>query len=124
MFVFFFFYSILLGSFLSTLMYPTAYKKMPSLDYDIFTHSGERGWIGSWHSHLDDDSLIPLDEVLETQLIDETQMFIGTSVPQGITKRWTMKLRGYLKPRPYDCIFEFGLAASGRAKVHTHTFIA
>jgi beta-glucosidase len=90
---------------------------MPSLDYDMFTESGERGWIGSWHSHVDDDSLILLDIVLETQLIDETRMFISTSVPQGITKKWTMKVRGHLKPRPYDCVFEFGLTVAGRAKV-------
>jgi hypothetical protein len=92
---------------------------MPSLDYDIFTKSGERGWIGDWHSHVDDESLIPLDEVLETRLIDETRVFFSTSVPQGITRRWTMKLRGYLKPQPHDCTFEFGLIVAGRAKVHT-----
>ena len=96
-----------------------AYKIMPSLDYDIFTHSGERGWIGNWHNNENDESLIPVDEVLETRLIDETRVFFSTSVPQGITRRWTMKLRGYLKPRPYDCTFEFGLMVAGRAKVHT-----
>lgn len=91
---------------------------MPLLDDDIFTQSGERCWIGNWHNHVDDDSLIPLDEVLETRLIDETRVFFSTSVPQGITRRWTMKLRGYLKPRPYDCTFEFGLMVARRAKVH------
>ena len=90
---------------------------MPSLDYDMFTESGERGWIGSWHSHVNDSSLVPLDQVLETRLIDETRMFISTSVPKGITERWTLKLRGHLKPRPYDCTFEFGLTVAGRAKV-------
>ena len=92
---------------------------MPLLDYDIFTQSGERGWIGNWHNNLNDESLIPVDEVLETRLIDETRVFFSTSVPQGITRRWTMKLRGYLKPRPYDCTFEFGLMVAGRAKVYT-----
>ena len=96
-----------------------AYKIMPSLDDDIFTQTGERGWIGNWHNHVNDESLIPLDEVLETRLIDETRVFFSTSVPQGITKRWTMKLRGYLKPRAYDCTFEFGLLSAGRAKVDT-----
>ena len=60
---------------------------MPSLDYEIFTTTGERGWIGSWHKHMNDDSLTPVDEVLEERLIDETRMFISTSVPEGITKR-------------------------------------
>lgn len=96
-----------------------AYKTMPTLDYDMFTESGERGWIASWHSHVDDDSLIPLDEVLKTQLINETRILVAGSMPQGITRKWTIKLRGHLKPRPYDCTFEFGLTAAGRAKVTT-----
>lgn len=90
---------------------------MPSLDYEMFTPSGERGWIGSWHAHVDDDSLVPRDEVLEERLIDETRIFISTSTPPGITRKWTMKLRGQLKPRETDCLFEFGLTVAGRAKV-------
>ena len=90
---------------------------MPVLDDDIFTESGERGWIGDWYNHVNDESLVPLDEVYETRLIDETRVFFSTSVPQGMTRRWTMKLRGYLKPRLYDCMFEFGLIVAGRAKV-------
>ena len=46
---------------------------MPSLDYDIFTQSGERDWIGNWHNNENDESLIPVDEVLETRLIDERE---------------------------------------------------
>jgi len=83
----------------------------------MFTTSGERGWVGSWHAHENDDSLVPLDEVIEERIIDETRIFISTSVPKGITKRWTMKLRGQLKPRDKDCKFEFGLTVAGRAKV-------
>lgn len=90
---------------------------MPSLDYEMFTTTGERGWIGSWHKHTSDDTLTPVDEVMEERLIDETRVFISTSVPEGITKRWTMKLRGQLKPRERDCTFEFGLTVAGRAKV-------
>ncbi|KDR82279.1 hypothetical protein GALMADRAFT_264459 [Galerina marginata CBS 339.88] len=95
-----------------------AYKTMPSLDYEIFTTSGERGWIGSWHKHLDDDSMTAVDEVFEERLVDETRVFISTSHPKGITKRWTMKLRGQLKPRDRDCTFEFGLTVAGRAKLY------
>ena len=94
---------------------------MPSLENDIFTPSGERGWIGNWHTHAD-DGLIPHDEVLETRFIDETRLFIGVSTPQGITRHWTMKLLGYLKPRPHDCIFEFGLEVAGRAKVYINKY--
>ncbi|KAF9043921.1 glycoside hydrolase family 3 protein [Panaeolus papilionaceus] len=95
-----------------------AFKTMPSLDYEMFTPSGERGWIGSWHAHVDDDSLVPRDEVLEERLIDETRIFISTSTPPGITRKWTMKLRGQLKPRETDCLFEFGLTVAGRAKLY------
>ena len=96
-----------------------AYKSLPLLDYDIFTPSGERGWIGSWHCHPpnNDDLSSHDDEVLKTQLVDEAWMFIGPSIPPGITMHWTLKLRGNLKPRPYDCLFEFGLTVAGRAKV-------
>jgi hypothetical protein len=51
--------------------------------------------------------------------VDETRIFISTSAPNGITRRWTMKLEGQLKPRARDCTFEFGLTVSGRAKVDT-----
>lgn len=90
---------------------------MPSLDYELFTETGERGWVGSWHKHLDDDSLTPVEEPLETRVVDETRIFISTSTPKGITRKWTLRLRGQLKPRPYDVDFEFGLTTAGRAKV-------
>lgn len=90
---------------------------MPSLDYDIFTESGERGWIGTWHSHVDDNSMEPLDDVHEKVLVDETRIFLVTAAPKNITRRWTLRLRGQLKPRPYDVNFEFGLSVAGRAKV-------
>ncbi|PPQ85427.1 hypothetical protein CVT25_006319 [Psilocybe cyanescens] len=94
-----------------------SYKTMPSLDYDIFTPSGERGWIASWHAHLDDESMQAREEVYEEMLVDETRIFVSVDHPKGITKRWTMKLRGQLKPREKDCLFEFGLTAAGRAKL-------
>ena len=97
------------------------YKSLPSLELEIFTPSGERGWIGHWHCNVN-DSLTPHDEVLETKLIDETRMFIGISAPQGITRRWTLKLRRYLEPRPYDCTFEFELIVAGRAKVYNYLY--
>jgi beta-glucosidase len=89
----------------------------PSLDYEMITESGERGWICSWYKHIDDDSMIALDHPFEQRLIDETRIFVSTSTPKGITKRWTMKLNGQLKPKPYDRKFEFGMAVAGRAKV-------
>lgn len=90
---------------------------MPSLDYELVREDGERGWIGAWHSHVNDDSMEPMDEVLKHQFIDETRLFIATSTPPNITRRWTLRLRGQLKPRSYDVAFEFGLSVAGRAKV-------
>ncbi|KZP04828.1 glycoside hydrolase family 3 protein [Athelia psychrophila] len=94
-----------------------SYMTKPSLDFEMLTTTGERGWMGYWHAHENDDSLVPLAEPMETRLIDETRVFISTSYPATITKRWTLKLRGQLKPRAYDCKFEFGMAVAGRAKL-------
>lgn len=54
---------------------PVAYMLTPSLDYDIFTETGQRGWMGSWYSHESDESMTPVAEPLKTQYIDETRMF-------------------------------------------------
>ncbi|KAF8963765.1 beta-glucosidase [Flammula alnicola] len=97
--------------------YVSPNKTTPSLDYDMFTTSGKPGWIGSWYKHVSDDSLI-IDDIVEEKYIDETRIFVSTSWPKGITKRWTMKLRGQLKPREKDCTFEFGLTVAGRAKLY------
>ncbi|CAL1703114.1 unnamed protein product [Somion occarium] len=95
-----------------------AYMQMPTLEYDIFTNEGKRGWLGEWYTHENDESMTPVDPPVKTQYIDETRLFISTSYPEGITKRWTLKLRGQLKPRDHDCDFEFGLISAGRAKLY------
>lgn len=95
---------------------------MPSLDYELSTETGERGWMGSWYAHLDDNSMVALAEPLETRVIDETRIFVSTSTPKGITRRWTLRLRGRLRPRSYDANFEFGLAVAGRAKVRVRNY--
>lgn len=59
----------------------------------------------------------PLDTPIATRFFDETRLLIGTSYPEGVTHKWTMKLRGFLKPKHCDIDFEFGLIAAGRAKV-------
>ncbi|KAF8993944.1 glycoside hydrolase family 3 protein [Cyathus striatus] len=94
------------------------YRTMPSLDFDLVTSTGERGWTGSWHAHVSDDSLEALPESMGERYIDETKIFLNTSYPKGITRRWTMKLKGYLKERERDCEFEFGIIAAGRAKLY------
>ncbi|KNZ74982.1 putative beta-glucosidase I [Termitomyces sp. J132] len=94
------------------------YMSLPTLENDLITPKGERGWVGTWHKHESDDSLVMVEEPLETRLIDETRIFISTSTPKNITRKWTLHLRGQLKPRPHDCAFEFGLTAAGRAKLY------
>ncbi|KAH7919491.1 glycoside hydrolase family 3 protein [Leucogyrophana mollusca] len=93
------------------------YMEMPSLDFEMLTPTGERGWIGSWYAHEDDESMATVSQPMEKRLIDETRIFISTSSPKGITRRWTLKLEGQLKPRAHDCTFEFGLTVAGRAKL-------
>ncbi|KIJ63447.1 glycoside hydrolase family 3 protein [Hydnomerulius pinastri MD-312] len=95
----------------------STYMEMPTLDFELTTPTGERGWIGSWYPHEHDESMTALSKPMETRLVDETRIFISTSAPKGITRRWTMKLEGQLKPREHDCTFEFGLTVSGRAKL-------
>lgn len=96
-----------------------AFLILPTLEWDLMTekNQGARGWAGQWYSHESDDSMKPLDTPIATQFFDETRLFISTSYPKGITHTWTMKLRGFLKPKPYDIDFEFGLIAAGRAKL-------
>ncbi|KAG2737074.1 hypothetical protein P692DRAFT_20813455 [Suillus brevipes Sb2] len=64
----------------------------PTLDYELFTLSGERGWTSTWYAHQDDESVTVLNTPYSTRLVDETRIFISTSAPKGITRRWTMKL--------------------------------
>lgn len=46
-----------------------------------------------------------------------TDSFHSTDYPKVLTKRFSLRLRGQLKPRDHDCKFEFGLISAGRAKV-------
>ncbi|GJE88185.1 glycoside hydrolase family 3 protein [Phanerochaete sordida] len=93
------------------------YRTTPTLDYDLVTEDGKPGWICTWFTHENDESMTPLKEPIKTQYVDETRIFISTSYPENITKRWTLHLDGLLKPRDQDTLFEFGLIAAGRAKL-------
>ncbi|KAI0355239.1 beta-glucosidase [Trametes cingulata] len=94
-----------------------AYMQMPTLENEIVTEDGRPGWIGAFHSHESDDSMVPLDKPLTTRYIDETRIFLSTDYPKELTKRFTLRLRGQLKPRDHDCDYEFGLLSAGRAKL-------
>ncbi|KAG6834182.1 hypothetical protein H0H93_011355, partial [Arthromyces matolae] len=94
------------------------FKSLPTLEDQLVTPDGQRGWVGTYHIH-DSDNLVPRPEpFVEPRVFDETHMLITTGVPKGISRRWGMRLHGYLKPRPYDCTFEFGLIVSGRGKLY------
>lgn len=94
------------------------YMELPTLDSELVSPSGERGFLGSWFNHESGESMTPLSTPMETRLIDETRMFIGISIPAGITRRWTLRLEGQLRPRACDCTYEFGLSVAGRAKLY------
>ncbi|KAI0053793.1 glycoside hydrolase family 3 protein [Auriscalpium vulgare] len=94
-----------------------AFMTLPSLDFDLVTDKGERGWFGTWHKHESDESMVVVEEPFATRVIDETRIFVSLSAPEGITTRWTLRLRGQLKPREHDTKFQFGLTVSGRAKL-------
>jgi len=79
---------------------------------------GETGWTAEWYRHENDDSMVPVGDPIRTQFLDETRLYITTpSYPEGLTRRWTMKIHGFLKPKSQDTDFEFGLIVAGRAKV-------
>ncbi|KAH9994097.1 glycoside hydrolase family 3 protein [Russula compacta] len=96
-----------------------AFLTMPSLDFDLVTAEGQPCWLGAWHRHLSDDSMIVLEEpIIQTMVINETRIYLDPSaVPKGLTRRWTLRLRGQLIPREKDMVFEFGLIVAGRAKL-------
>ena len=100
------------------------FKAMPSLDLDIVTSTGRRCWLGTWHRHESDDSMIVVEEPVQTRVIDETRILLDLSESGGLkddfTRRWTLRLRGQLVPREKDMTFEFGLIVAGRAKVFNY----
>ncbi|KIK64526.1 glycoside hydrolase family 3 protein [Collybiopsis luxurians FD-317 M1] len=93
------------------------YMTMPTLEQELVTEDGQPGWTGSWYSHLSDESMTPAEKPLSSFLVDETRIFISTSYPKELTTRWTLRLRGFLRPRQKDTPFEFGLMVAGRAKL-------
>ena len=94
-----------------------AFMTLPTLDFDVVTATGQRGWLGSWYNHESDNSMVVVEEPVHTKVIDETRIHLDHAVPGVVTRRWTLRLRGQLVPREKDMVFEFGLIVAGRAKV-------
>ena len=80
--------------------------------------------------------MTPLEKPTVTRYIDETRIFLryvglyhhsvqvvelivphSDDYPRELTKRFTLRLRGFFKPREKDTQFEFGLLSAGRAKL-------
>ncbi|KAF9266029.1 glycoside hydrolase family 3 protein [Marasmius fiardii PR-910] len=102
----------------------TTYLQTPTLDYSIFTpeDTPRRGWLGTWYTHESDDSMTPVvnKPFKENHYIDETRCFFSAEYPRGLTKRWTLKLRGNLSEleEAEEEEWEFGLCSAGRAKLY------
>ena len=109
--------------------------QMPTLENELVTEDGRSGWMGYFHSHEDDDSMTPLKDALITRYIDETRVFLryaqphfpsnqnslsfrSVDTPKELTKRFSLRLRGTMKPREKDTPFKFGLLSAGRAKLY------
>ncbi|KDQ59964.1 glycoside hydrolase family 3 protein [Jaapia argillacea MUCL 33604] len=93
------------------------YKMLPTLDYNLRTKTGARGWTGTWYAHESDTSLTPLSTPFKEEVIDEIRVFISTEKPKGLTRSWTLKLEGIMEVEKGG-EWEFGLTVAGRAKLY------
>ncbi|KAF5348348.1 hypothetical protein D9758_010946 [Tetrapyrgos nigripes] len=97
------------------------YMNLPTLETMLTVEKDgqKEGWTVRWFKHKSDESMVSLDEPLAGQdrFVDETRIFISTSYPAELTRRWTLKLQGWLKPQEKDVEWEFGLTSAGRAKL-------
>lgn len=50
--------------------------QMPTLENDIVTEDGRKGWIGTFHPHESDDSMVAIDKPILTRYVDETRIFL------------------------------------------------
>ncbi|KAH9923710.1 beta-glucosidase [Epithele typhae] len=94
-----------------------AYMQLPTLENELETEDGQPGWTGHFYSHEDDESMTALKDPKVTRYIDETRVFLSIDYPKELTKRFTLRLRGFMKPREKDTDYEFGLLSAGRAKL-------
>ena len=66
----------------------TAVKISPTLDYDIYTADGKRGWNAEWFAHESDESMTPVAEPIRKQFMDETRIFIRYADNRLFILRW------------------------------------
>ncbi|RXW21014.1 hypothetical protein EST38_g4842 [Candolleomyces aberdarensis] len=90
-----------------------AHKYLPTLESQLTTPSGEKGWVCTFYAH--DDAGNPTIE-LESFILHDTRVKLNDFLPAGLTPEWTIKLRGTLTLDATGS-FEFGLTVAGRAKL-------
>ncbi|KAG9002882.1 hypothetical protein FRB94_003505 [Tulasnella sp. JGI-2019a] len=94
------------------------YRTQPLLDRELLTEEGKPGWTGSFYCHDTVETPEHQKEAIAAWTIKETHMFLLDNLPEGLTKRWTLKLKGKLRPREKDTPFKFGLTCLGRGKLY------
>ncbi|EJD35757.1 beta-glucosidase [Auricularia subglabra TFB-10046 SS5] len=94
-----------------------AFKSLPSLDYELLTPEGKRGWRMEYYNHSTEHPDKPLDKPVRTLDVTESTVLLNDANLDDMTPEWTLRLRGVLAPRDADGEFEFGLTVSGRAKL-------
>ncbi len=57
-----------------------AVMTMPTLDYQLQTGDGRRGWIGEWFANENDDSLVAVGDPVRVTYFDETRIFIRYAI--------------------------------------------
>lgn len=60
------------------------FMTLPTLEDELFTENGERGWIGAFYTHEDNESMTPVGGPIGTRVIDETRIFFRYELPQTV----------------------------------------
>lgn len=92
-----------------------AHKYLPTLEDQLVTHDGRRGWLCVFYAH-DENGSGKLTEVAR-YVLQDTRIKLNDFLPEGLGSEWTIKLTGKLthdETRP----FELGLTVAGRAKLY------
>ncbi|TFK42861.1 glycoside hydrolase family 3 protein [Crucibulum laeve] len=90
-----------------------AHKYLPTLENNLLTPTGERGWLCTFYSH--DNVGNPWKPIGEF-ILQDTRVKLNDFLPPGLTPTWSIKLQGKLNITQ-SAVFELGLTVAGRAKL-------
>ena len=94
---------------------PTAaFKYRPTLENQLKTASGERGWTCSFFKH--DAQGNPTGDAVAEYVLTDTRIRLNDFLPAGLTPTWTIKLKGLLTMEK-TATYELGLTVAGRGKL-------